>query len=219
MTLRDFQPRVARSRSCSLEGDSDEELVGGNGRRERHHEEVAGRRDAAPSAAHQLELGTQHDGDGRQLGGRIGVGEAPSNRSPVADRNVTDGERRLGSERTGGTDRRIAFEHALAHHRPESNAPAVGLHAVKTLHTIHVDDDSRDGEPEIQERPEALAAREHLRVAPVPGEKVACLLDRLGGAVVEAGRLQPSVPMDRTASSWKGRTRSLPTSRILSIES
>ena len=178
-----------------------------------------GRRDAAPSAAHQLDLGSQHDGDGRQLGGRIGVGDAPAKRSPVADRDVTDGECRFGSERASGTDRRIAFEHALAHHRPESDAPAVDLHAVETFHTVHVDDDSRGGEPEIQERPEALAAREHLGVASVPGEKVACLLDRLGGAVVEAGRLQPSVPMDRTASSWKGRTRSLPTSRILSIES
>ena len=101
---------------------------------------------------------------------------------------------------------------------PEPQAVA-GSDAVQAGNPVDVDDDCRRGETQVEKGTEALSAGEHLRVVAVPGEEVAGLLDRLRRVVVEAGRLQPRVPIVSTASSWKGSTLSLPTSRMRSIES
>jgi hypothetical protein len=98
--------------------------------------------------------------------------------------------------------------------------PRVGfLQLGEAADAVHVDENGRLNQPEVEKRPQALAAREHLGVTPEACEQLERLLEGLGSVVVESVRLQPIVPRSSTESSWNGKTFSLPTSRIRSIES
>ena len=115
---------------------------------------------------------------------------------------------------------RVLLENTLSDEgsEPQARRPPSSM-PIQPGHAVDVDEHGRRRQPQVQQGPEALAAREHLRVVAEAGEEVAGLVDRLRRVVVEARRLQPSVPIASTASSWKGSTLSFPTSRIRSIES
>ena len=147
------------------------------------------------------------------------MGEAPSEGAAVSNRHVADLRSRLGKQRTGTRDRRCALDVAVADERSDREPGVALFQLVEAADPVQVDENPGLGQPEVEERAQALAAGERPRVAAEACEQPERLLDALRSVVVERVRLQPIVPRSSTESSWNGRTFSLPTSRIRSIES
>ena len=124
----------------------------------------------------------------RQLGGRVGVRDAPDDRAPVADLRVADHAERLCHARAKGSGGRGGEQVGHADHRTDLHA-AVDDGRQLLREPAKVDDHGRTGEAEVEERDQALPAGENDRVVASIGEQVHDLLDRLGVVVVERRRL------------------------------
>ena len=72
----------------------------------------------------------------------------------------------------------------VAHERAERQPPVGRTNAVERK-LVHVHDDARRSEPVVEERHEALAPRENLRVIAVLMQEGQRVLDPLGGGVLE----------------------------------
>ena len=107
----------------------------------------------------------------------------------------------------------------MADERPDCQCAVGFLHRVETADPVQIHENAGIHEPEVEERPQALAARDRPRGAAEAREQLERRVEAVGGVVVERVRLQPIVPRSSTDASWNGRTFSLPTSRIRSIES
>ena len=93
------------------------------------------------------------------------MGDAPAERAPRADREVTDastGGRQQFAERAG--DVTPALEAPVAHHRPDLDAAPVDVDAVEPGNVAEVDERRWPGEAEVHHRHEALATRQDLGV-------------------------------------------------------
>jgi hypothetical protein len=219
LLLVQLQPDLARPGRDAGEVDADDELSRFDGGLERPAKELLRAKTAGAASASQLDLAVQSSYSRRKLGGRISVRKAPSESAAVSDRHVADLCSRLGKQRTRTRDRRIPLDAAMADERAEREHRVGLLHVVKAADPVQIDENARLGQSEVEERPQALAAGEWLRIAAEAGEQRDRFLDALGSVVVESVRLQPIVPRSSTETSWNGSTFSLPTSRIRSIES
>ena len=145
--------------------------------------------------------------------------EAPAEGAAVSNRHVADVRGRLGEQRASPQDDRVALQAAVADERSDRQPRVRFLHLAEAADPVHVHENGRLHEPEVEERPQTLAPCERLGVTPEACEELERFLETLGSVIVESLRLQPIVPRSSTESSWNGKTFSLPTSRIRSIES
>ena len=86
-------------------------------------EEVGRAAGARGPRASQMENRVEGEHARGQLGGGIGVGQAPADGSARPRLEVPDERRRLGQQRSGGGDTRVALEGALAHERAQPQTP------------------------------------------------------------------------------------------------
>ena len=215
----ELQPDLARP--CQNGGNvhTDDELPLLDRGLERVAKEVL-RADAPRAAsAPQLDFGVQRRRSRRQLGGWIGMREAPAEGAAVSDRHVADLRGRLGEQWASPRDERVALHNAVADERSDRQPRVSFLQLGQAVDPVEIHENARRGKPEVEKRPQALAPCERLRVTAEAREELERLLEALGSVVVEGVRLQPIVPRSRTEASWNGKTFSLPTSRIRSIES
>jgi hypothetical protein len=217
--LVELQPDLARPGWDAGNANTDDELPVLDGGLERGAKEVPRAKTAGAANASQLYFAVQRRHSCRQLGGRIGVREAPAEGAAVSNRHVADLRGRLGKQRASPRDERVALYAAVADERSDRQPRVRFLHLGEAADAVHVHENGRPHQPEVEERPQALAARERLGVAPEACEQLERLLEAPGSVIVEGVRLQPIVPRSSTESSWNGKTFSLPTSRIRSIES
>lgn len=94
--------------------------------------------------------------------------ERPAHGPAIADLRVTDDLRGIVEERKSIADRRRAFEISVASESANSERLALFLQGPQPGNAVDVDDERRRGQPELQQRDQALAARQHLRAIAVP---------------------------------------------------
>ena len=217
--LVELQPDLARSGRDPGNAHTDDELPLLDCRLERGAKEVPCAKTAGAANASQLHLPIQCRHGCRQLGGRIGVRKASAEGAAVSNRHVADLRGRLGDQRTCLRDERVALHAAVADERSDRQPRVRFLHLGEAVDPVEVHENARPGKPEVQKRPQALTPRERLGVTAEAREQLERLLEGLGSLIVESVRLQPIVPRSSTDASWNGKTFSLPTSRIRSIES
>jgi hypothetical protein len=217
--LVELQPDLAGSGRDPGNAHTDDELPLLDGCLERGAKEVSSANTAGAASASQLHLAVQRRHGCRQLGCRITVREAPAEGATVSNRHVADLRGRLGEQRASPRDERVALEATVADKRSDRQSRVGFIQLGEAVDPVEVDENARSGKPEVEKRPQALAPRERLRVTAEAREQLECLVEALGRVIVESVRLQPIVPRSSTESSWNGKTFSLPTSRIRSIES
>ncbi len=123
-----------------------------------------------------------------QLGGGIGVGQAPAHGPPRPRLEVPDERRRLGQKRSGGGNTRVALEGALAKERAQAQTPRLRAHRGERGHAVEIHQHGRAREAHVHHGHQALAARQRLGVGPVAGEELQRLIDRARGEVLERSR-------------------------------
>ena len=135
-----------------------------------------------------MEHGAEGEHARGQLGGGIGVGQASPDGSARPRLEVPDERRRLGQERSGGGDTRVALEGALADERAKPETSLLRAYRAERGHAVEVYQHGGTGEPHVHHGYQALAARQRLGVRPVAGEELQRLVDRARGEVLERGR-------------------------------
>ena len=116
-------------------------------------------------------LRVEREGDRRQLGSGICVGDRSADRSPVADLEVPDHRNGLGEQRDGG-GLGGAFDDPLRRHRLDREAAVLPLDAAELADAVQVDDVREAGETQREHRHEALPAGQRFRVVAVLGVPV-----------------------------------------------
>ena len=217
--LVELQPDLARSGRDTGNVHTDDELPLLDSGLERAAKEVPRANAARAATAPQLDFTVERRHGCRQLGDRIGVREAPAEGAAVSNRDMANLRGSLGEQRASLRDERVALHAAVADERSDRQPRVRFLHIGEAADPVHVHENGRLHQPQVEERPQALASCERLGVTAEAREQLERLLEALGSVVVEGVRLQPIVPRSRTESSWNGKTFSLPTSRIRSIES
>ncbi len=103
--------------------------------------------------------------DRRPVRRRVGVGDGAADRAPVADLRVADRGGHVVEERIAVADDRRLVDLAMG--RPGADDEVVvGLgDAVEAGHVAQVDEQGRLGEPELDQREEAVAAGQQLGLA------------------------------------------------------
>ena len=101
-------------------------------------------------------------------------------------------------------DGRRDLDPAVADERPEPERAVSLLDAGKARNAVHVDEERRVHEAEVQHRHEALSPREELRDAIAAGEERNRLVDTLGSCIVEGRRLHGAGGDDSDAGSGSG---------------
>ena len=217
--LVELQPDLASPGRDPRHVHTDDELPLRDGGLERGVKEVPCAETAGAANTSQLHLAVQRRHGCRQLGCRIGVREAPAEGAAVSNRHVADLCGRLAEQRASPRDEGVTLNAAMADKRSDRQPRLRFLHLGEPADPVQVHEYGRLHQPEVEERPQALAAREQLRVTAETCEQLERFLEGLGSVIVESVRFQPIVPRSSTESSWNGKTFSLPTSRIRSIES
>src|SRR5581483_6083032 len=192
----------------------DEELRRTEGGLEVRHEEVRRAHPALPGRARQTHAAAEGGQRQRQLRRRIGVRDAPADGAAVADGAVPDVADGVNEERAVARHKRRALRVALADERAEAELAGRGIlgDGGEAGDVVDVDDQLRPREPEVQERDEALAAREDLRVVSVRREEGERLCLRRRRAVLEARGLHVTPRASaRTRSGVNGSSYSSPT--------
>ena len=178
-TARDL--REAPARGAAGTRDLDEQLVLRERGDQEAAEELAGRHPALARAARAGRAWRRARERGGQLRGRIGVGEAAAESAAIADGGVADVARRLGQERRPLAHQRRARDRRGGPATPGRAAPSGADRSARARRRRSGRRAPPDGEAHVEQRHEALATREQLRVAPARREKG----DRLRGV---AGR-------------------------------
>ena len=152
-------------------------------------EELARRDPARPRGTADLHRRIEKKRHHRQLRRGVRVGEAAPEGPPVADREVGDVAHGRAKDREPFGDGRRDLELAVPGERPDPEPAGSLLDGGKARNAVHVDEERRMHEAEVQHRHEALPTREELRAAVVAGEERDRLVDALGSRVVEGRRL------------------------------
>ena len=143
-----------------------------------------------PPGAPQREPGAERHHHRRQLGGRIGMREAPAERAARADLGMADegqGQRHQGAALA---NQRGPLQRALAGEGADLQAAVgAGDHGGELGHAIDVDHVARPDEAEVEHWHQALPAGQDLRRVAVAGQEPERLLDRGGVVIAETGRL------------------------------
>ena len=184
-----LDPGRARARRGRGEPDLGQELGRREGRGQLGQEEVPGRDGplARRPAGRQARLEAQRHG--RQLGRRVGVAQAAADGPAVPDLEVPDPRERVGQERRVPGGERAPLHGALSGHRPDGEAAGPDPDVRQLRDAVEVDQPLGRGEAHVQERDEALAPGEELRLVAVLRELGDGLVDRADGRVLEDGGL------------------------------
>ena len=129
------------------------------------------------------------------------MGEAAADRATVADLRMARVLEALAEPAVG---LRIALHRGGA----REGAEPPGLHGVEPRQPVDVDDECRAGDPEVQHRHEALAAREDGRLVAALGQQRERLLQRRRRLILERRGLQAKClgPGSRTSCIVVQRT-------------
>ena len=115
------------------------------------------------AAAH--DRGVDREQEGRPVAGRVGMGDAAADGAPVADLRVADGRGQVDDARVVVLDRGRVVDLAMGRPSPDDQV-VVGLaDAVEPGDVLQVDEQGRLGEPQLDERQQAVAAGQQLRLA------------------------------------------------------
>ena len=183
-SFRYVPPGACRGRRHA---DLRQQLVRCDRRREGVDEELVDRDGALAARAPEHDAGAHRQHHRAQIARGVGVREGAADRAEVANEGVGDLWRRRG-------DRGIAADHlgsdqlVVAGERPDRQR-ATGLGDIaKPIDRIHIDQMLGSGEPEFEQRDQALPARQDLGVLPVSIEEFECFLDGRRPVVLETRR-------------------------------
>jgi hypothetical protein len=105
------------------------------------------------------------------------VGEASAHGPSVPDLHVPDVPERLDQKRAGAGHEGGSLHVSLPHHGADPKAAPLFRDPVQALDTTEVDEHVRPGQSEVQQRDQALPAREHLGIVTVVREDRESFLD------------------------------------------
>ena len=127
---------------------------------------------------------------GRQLRCRIGMREAPAQRTPVADRGMRDMGNRLGEQRrmrgNFGRPRKID----MTRQRANPEKLAVHRNAAQLGEFADIDDEFGGDQPQVHRGHQALAARKHFCPVAVRGQQFQRIRDAGCACVSESRSFQ-----------------------------
>ena len=197
MALRDLHEGRADGARGKWQTNLGQDLVGCERRGEVRPEEVR-RGDRSTSAgAHGIDLAVEREQQRRPFGGGIRVRDAPTGRSAIADRGVSDQADRLGDHRASLAEPGQLLDRAMARRRAEHQRVPIDPRVVELGDAVQVDQRRRGGQPERHHRHQTLAPGDHLRVLTALGEQRDRLLDASRREVLERSRLHA-----RELSPW-----------------
>jgi hypothetical protein len=186
-------PTSTWGRGLNLDGDK--HSAGPNRSRERSFEEgLWSDRLGATASVADKHASSQRRCHGRQLGRRIGVGEAATHSSARPDRQVRDVASRFGKQRESLPDDGLELEPALAHHGADANGAVRGLEQVEAGDPVQVDKYGRPREPHVEKRDEALPAGQQARLLRCLDEGCKSFIHSFWCAVRERCRLHCAIP-------------------------
>ncbi len=105
--------------------------------------------------------------------------------APVADLEVAYQRRCPGEERHTSRDLWVGFHGGIHCGRPDNHRIPLAADALEARDPPDIHQMAEVGEPEGEQRNQALAAREHLRAVTQLGEEGYCLLDAARRVVFE----------------------------------
>ena len=115
-----------------------------------------------------------------------------ADRAARADRQVPHPLRRFSEQRDPPRDEGRELDRPLSRHRAEPDLSVTLLDVREARDPVQVHERRGTAQAEVEERHQALAAREDLRVAPVAAEQRERLVEARGGVVVELDGLHCS---------------------------
>ena len=198
--------RAARSRRQARHADIGQELLRLQGGGEDPGEELIGRHRTATALPAERQLGLQRHHHRRQLGGGIGVRQAPAHGAAMTDRQVADQATGLGDDRQLPPDRAGPLERVLSRQRADGQTRVHRPDVRQLGDAVHVDQDLGLGEPEVQERHQALSPGQDLGAIPMLGEQGHGFVGGAGRLVLEGRRFHGGLPLviDRTRTLGEG---------------
>ncbi len=154
---------------------------------ERSGEELRRRNHALSSRTSGDELGIESEHHRAEVGGRVGVGYGPTDRSPVANLGVADELGRLREHRAALRQHLIADELRMPRECADDDPLAVPAHVAQLVQPSDVDEQRRTHVcAQAEQRDQRVSACEQLRVV-VAAEELDRLLDRPRPLVGERG--------------------------------
>ena len=166
----------------------EEEFVGGQGGGHGGGEEVAGTLGAAARGAGDVEGGVQADGDGGELGGGVGVGQAAADGAAGAEFAVADpGQSHAQQGHRGGE--RVQLGLALADGRADVQGVIGAGQLVQAFDGVDVDQNGGAAQAHGQDRHQGLPAGQDLALLIGVSQGDHGGLDRGRAQVIERGRL------------------------------
>ena len=150
---------------------------------------------ALPRARRCDHRSSESDERERKLGARVRVGDRATHRAAVPGHEVPDSGSALREQSGRGRARACESSAACRASAPIRTLPFSGSSRVEARDAVQVDEHRRSREPHVQQRDEALAAGEQLRVGP---------------ALLEQQRAPPRRSSRRTYSNGAGFTGSAP---------
>ena len=145
----------------------------------------SGFEDALAAGAAHDQVGVERGGNGGQLGGRVGVGQAAADGAAIADLRMADQRQGLGEQRVALLHQGRALGRALANHRPDGQAAIGRLDLADLVEGVDVDQVGGAGQAQVEQGHEALAAGEDLGLVAVLAEQRQRLGHALRGVVLE----------------------------------
>ena len=132
--------------------------------------------------------------------------QAPAHGAAMTDRQVADQATGLGDDRQLPPDRAGPLERVLSRQRADGQARVHRPDVRQLGDAVHVDQDLGLGEPEVQERHQALSPGQDLRTIPMLGEQGHGFVGGAGRLVLEGRRFHGGLPLviDRTRTLGEG---------------
>jgi hypothetical protein len=154
---------------------------------QRADEEPVGGDRPASTGGGQLHRPAEQRQHRRQLAGRVGVHQAADHRAAVADGGVGQVGQGLPQQRHRAVGVRVVLDLGVAGHRADPHRLGVGADVGQLRQPVDVDQVRRRGQAHVQQRHQALPARQDLAVVAGVVEDRERLLDGGGAVVLERG--------------------------------
>ncbi len=129
----------------------------------------------------------QRQDHGRKVGGRVGVGQRPPDRAPVAHLGVADEAGHVGQDRHLGGEQCAPLQITVAGQRADRHVVAAVSDVGQVRQAADVDEDGRRGQAELHQRQQGMASGQEFGVVAVLGEERERLVGGAGPQVVESG--------------------------------
>ena len=153
------------------------------GREDARAEVDGGNRPLAARAAHD-HLRVEREEDGGEIGGRIAVGDRPSDRPAVSHLRIADLARGEGHDRAVLLEQRSVADVLVPRDGADRDVVAAVPHVAQLVHARDVDEERGPGDAELHRGEQRVPAGEQLRVL-VLAEQRDRVLRALGDLVVE----------------------------------